>query len=41
MMNCLLIDIELHNGVPKYGPAKWHEQLQEVKEMSAGFNKAR
>lgn len=31
LMTCLCVDMDLHDGVPKYGPATFHDKMEKVK----------
>jgi len=35
LMTCLAVDMDLHDGEPKYGPATFHDSIQKVKAHDA------
>jgi hypothetical protein len=37
LMTCLAIDMDLHNGTPKYGPETFHENMKKVDKKSKEY----
>jgi len=40
LMTCLSVDMDLHDGVPKYGPATFHDSIEKVKAKQEGADVA-
>jgi solute carrier family 44 (choline transporter-like protein), member 2/4/5 len=40
LMTCLCVDMDLHDGEPKYGPATFHDSIEKVKKGNADVDEA-